>query len=90
MIPPNLVRVLAQSGAILVGLAIAFAGVAWLHMREFVQAYGVICGSDSSVMAHCPACYASLVSFVAGSATLVLARAANAAAQLKARSIRSA
>ncbi len=72
---PSLYRTLLQLGAILVGGALLSAEAAWLHMRELVQTLGVICGSGSSVMAHCPACYASVSLFASGVATLVLAHA---------------
>jgi hypothetical protein len=87
---PNIAPPLLQSGAILIGGALVSAEAAWLHMRELVQTYGVICGSGSLVMAHCPACYASVSFLVAGAAALILAHADRPAALLRARSNPSA
>ena len=87
---PNIARSLRQSGSLLIGGALLSAEAAWLHMRELVQNYGVICGSSSSVMAHCPACYASVSFLVAGGAALSLAQAYRPAAHQQARSNPSA
>ena len=87
---PSLRRILLQSGVILIGGALLSAEAAWLHMRELVQTLGVICGSGASVMAHCPACYASVSLFASGVAALVLAHAEKPSALLRARSHPSA
>ena len=89
--PPRIIaRTFLQLGLILTGAALVSAEAAWLHMRELVRTYGAICGSGSGVMAHCPACYASL-SFLAAAATaFILAHAKDPAAPLRRRSNPSA
>jgi hypothetical protein len=81
----NITRPALQSGIILIGGALLSGEVAWLHMHELVQTYGVICGSGSSVMAHCAACYASVSFLAAGAAAFILAHADRPAALLWAR-----
>jgi hypothetical protein len=87
---PNIARTILQSGVILISGALLSAEAAWTHMRELVQTTGAICGSSSSVMAHCPACYASVSLFATGAAALFLAHADSPAALLRARSNPSA
>jgi len=60
---------------LLIGAALVFAEVAWMHMRGLAKTYGVICGSGPGVLAHCPACPASALLFAAGLAALALPRA---------------
>jgi len=60
---------------LLIGAAVVFAEVAWMHMRSVAKTYGVICGSGPGVLAHCPACPASGLLFAAGLAALALPRA---------------
>jgi hypothetical protein len=81
---PSRRRIFLQSGLVLIGGALLSAEAAWLHMRAFVQTYGVLCGSGA--LAHCPACDASVGLFAAGAAALFLAHADNPAALLRARS----
>jgi len=81
-------RILRQSGILLIGAALVSAEAAWLHMRELMQAAGVICGG-SSAAAHCPACYASALLLATGVAAFVLAQSERPA-RLRARSARSA
>jgi hypothetical protein len=87
---PTFARTLRPSGIVLIGGALLSAEAAWLHMRELVQTYGVICGSGSGVLAHCPACYASVTLLAAGAAALILAQVDCPAAPVRARSSPSA
>lgn len=83
-------RALDRAAALLVGGALLSIYAAWVHMRAIVQAYGVICGTGSSALAHCPACYASVSLLAAGAACHLLARAADrAACPIKLRTCRS-
>ena len=75
MPPRNAVHPNVQSGMLLIGAAIVLAEVAWMHMRSLTETYGVICGSGSGALAHCPACPASALLFAAGLAALALPRA---------------
>ncbi|MGZ6018870.1 MAG: hypothetical protein ACXWKN_13860 [Phenylobacterium sp.] len=76
MISRHTRQVLTLSGVLLIGVAGISAEGAWLHMRDLVQTYGVICGSGSGALAHCPACFVSLAALAAGVSALVLAHAA--------------
>ena len=51
---------LALAGGLLVTGGVVAAGAAWLHMRELVETYGVICGAGPGLLAHCPACAISV------------------------------
>lgn len=75
MPPRNAVHPRVLSGTLLIGAGVVFAELAWAHMRSLTQIYGVICGSGSGVLAHCPACAASGALIVAGLAALALPRA---------------
>jgi hypothetical protein len=95
MTTPNIAPVLRRGallhlGVVLVGAAPLCAEAAWLHMRELVRTTGVICGSGASVVAHCPACYASVVFLASGLAALIAAQAEPLAALSRARSTPSA
>ena len=86
MLNPNVARTLFQSGVLLIGGSLVFAEAAWLHMRQLVQTYGVICGSGVNAPAHCPACYASLSLLAAGVTAVGLAHAHRPTVFLRARS----
>lgn len=69
------IRTLRQAGILLIAGALLSAEAAWLHMRSLLQTYGMICGSASGVLAHCPACYASAILLGSGAVAFVLAQA---------------
>jgi hypothetical protein len=47
--------------------------VAARHMAELAHSYGVICGSGAGILAHCPACYASLAAALLAASALLAA-----------------
>jgi len=65
----------ALSVASLTGAAL-MATLAWAHMSALHAAYGSICGSDASRLAHCPACYGAVALFLLGLSSLGFAQAA--------------
>ena len=85
MPPKKPVQPIVQGGILLIGASAVCAEVAWAHMRGLAQTYGVICGARADLLAHCPACYASVALFVAGLAAFAAARADLPARLAKAR-----
>jgi hypothetical protein len=63
-----------DAGIPLIAGGVVCGEAAWLHMRSLAQAYGVICGAGPDGLAHCPACYASVLLLAAGAAALTQAR----------------
>ena len=68
-------RALNWGASLFAGGALVIAWAAWLHMREAIQAHGVICGVPGGP-AHCPACYASVALATMAAACFTLGRAA--------------
>ncbi len=52
-------RALDHAALLLFGGAVLSAWVAWLHMRDLVGVYGVMCGSAYGAAPHCPPCFPS-------------------------------
>ena len=61
-------RALDRAAFVLLGAALLSAWAAWLHMRDLLRTYGVICGDAFAAAPHCAACYASaaLLAMAAG------------------------
>ena len=62
--------VVSMTGAALMAL------LAWAQMFVSHAAYGVVCGSQAGLLAHCPACYAAVALLVLGLSSLALAASA--------------
>jgi hypothetical protein len=72
LLPGDLI---ALGVALFTGAALT-AVLAWAHMSALHAAYGSICGSDASRLAHCPACYGAVALFLLGLSSLGFAKAA--------------
>ena len=59
--------VVSMTGAVLMAL------LAWAHMSAFRAAYGVVCGSQVGLLAHCPACHSALALLLLALSFLALA-----------------
>lgn len=70
--PGNLVAlsVASMTGAALMAL------LAWAHMSAFHAAYGVVCGSQVGLLAHCPACHSAVALLLLALSFLALAASA--------------
>lgn len=59
--------VASMTGATLMAL------LAWAHMSTFRAAYGVVCGSQTGLLAHCSACHAAVALILMALSFLALA-----------------